>query len=326
MGKKNNGKRILAFLMILLCLQAFGTLAYYYKDFENTNDYNTAADTDDAVTADEETTDVSTKNTKDKPASEAGKVTPAKPKRNSEEIVKSLTDYISNEKGTYGIYFKDLASDESFGLNDELEYVAASTKKVPMNLYLYSLIVKGKINPAVKLTYQKQFYEGGTGSIQYRKVGTTYTIKELSRLSIVVSDNIATNMLISKLGRSNLTTYMQFLVNHTVDSNKNISSPKDMSIYLNELLTFQKQHPTEGDEFIYNLEHTVFNDRIPKYLPEDLKIAHKIGTQVQAIHDVGIVFAENPYIICIMSKDVDEKRAPEVLATISKMIYEYSQK
>jgi beta-lactamase class A len=188
------------------------------------------------------------------------------------------------------------------------------------------LIVKGKINPAQKLTYQKQFYEGGTGSIQYKKVGTTFTIKELSKLSITVSDNIATNMLISKLGRANVASYMKSLVNHSVDASKNISSPKDMSIYLTELLDFQKEHPTEGDEMIYNLEHTVFNDRIPKLLPKEVKVAHKIGTQVRAIHDVGIVYADRPYIICIMSKDVDEKKAPEVLAKISKMIYDYSQK
>jgi beta-lactamase class A len=246
--------------------------------------------------------------------------------KNYTKLINDITKFISTKKGTYGITFYSLTNAQSFSINGSLDYVAASTKKVPINLYLYQLITEKKINPNEKMTYTKADYEGGTGIIQYKKYGTKYTIRELSRLSIVYSDNCATNMLSRKLGRTNILNYMEKLVKHKVNRTKNISSPDDMQIYMSEVLKFQKSYPVLGNQFLYDLEHTVFNDRIPRYLPKNVKIAHKIGNQVRALSDVGIVFAGKPYIVCIMTKDINEGETYKNIGTISKMIYDFEQK
>ena len=46
-----------------------------------------------------------------------------------------------------------------------------------------------------------------------------------------------------------------------------------------------------------DLQNTMWNDRINALLPKDVKVAHKIGNFQGVCNDVGIVFAEEPYIL-----------------------------
>lgn len=241
-------------------------------------------------------------------------------------LINDIKQYCSNKKGTYGVYFKSLTNDGEFGINENEEYVAASTVKLPVNLYLFQQAIEGKVNLEDKMEYIQEDYEEGCGSIQYGKIGVSYKLRDLSKLSIEESDNVAVNMLIRYLGRENICSFREKIVNHPVPRDKNVSSPKDMALYLQYLLDLSKKHPNEGQELLTYLKNTEYNDRIPVYLPKDVQVAHKIGNQVGAVHDVGIVFAKKPFIISIMSKDVNESQANEVIASITEMVYEFEQK
>lgn len=233
-----------------------------------------------------------------------------------------IGNYIKNYKGQYGVYYYNLASSEEFGINDEDEYTSASTLKIPINLYLYSRIKSGAVKPEATLTYLKEDYESGTGTIQYEKYGTKYSIKELSRLSIEYSDNVAADMLVRFLGIQNIKNYMRQVGGKVVVDGQDLSSPKDMGLYMKLVYKFYQNEGALGNELMDNLLNTQFNDRLSAPLPKSVKVAHKIGTQVHVVNDVGIVFADKPYIISIMSKDVNEDEAPDVIANVSKMIYE----
>jgi len=246
-------------------------------------------------------------------------------KKELSELKSELESYIKKFKGQYGIYYINLVSGEEFGINDSSVYIAASTVKIPLNLYLFKKIENGSVNPENRMTYLERDYEGGTGSIQYKKVGSTYTVRELSKLSIEVSDNVATNMLLRLLGRKNLKDYMRKLGGTVVEDNKNVSCPKDMALYMKKVYEFYKSNKELGGELVRYLENTIFNERIPKLLPKEVKVAHKIGNQVGAIHDVGIVFAEKPYVISVMSKNIEsETEAYDIIANISKKVYDFT--
>lgn len=252
------------------------------------------------------------------------KPTQAAPKKNYNQLLNNIKSYLSDYEGTYGIYFLSLANGQTMGLNAKRNFIAASTIKVPINLYLYDQYSQNKISLDETVTYQEEDYEDGSGSIQFEEFGTEYNLRELSRLSIVVSDNVAAKMLSRHLDYKNVVDYMDSLVKHATPRNRNATSPSDMTVYLKTLLDLTQTHP-ETHELLDSMLNTEFNDRIPLYLPPDIPVAHKIGTQTRAIHDVGIVFAPKPYIICIYSENVDEETAPEVVAQISKMVYDFSQ-
>ncbi|MDR9757311.1 MAG: serine hydrolase [Thermoanaerobacterales bacterium] len=241
-------------------------------------------------------------------------------------LEKEIIDLIDQKQGTYGVYVMDLNTGQICGVNEDTVFHAASTFKVPVNLYLFQQIAEGKINPHKKLIYKEKHYEGGTGILQYKKYGSRYTIQELAKYSIVYSDNVATNMLLELLGKKNVKKMMSDLGGHIVDYSKNTTCPRDMAIYLEALLQFNEEHPDEGELLIKYLKNTVFNDRIPPLLPEGTEVAHKIGNWPAqgSYHDVGIVYhPSHPYIISLFSKDApNSDYAYQVLQQISRLVYD----
>lgn len=244
-------------------------------------------------------------------------------KDNTGPLKDRLENYIKGFEGKYGIYYYNLTDNEEFGINDEDEFTAASTIKVPLNLYLYEKIKSGNVNPDGILSYRKEDYETGTGIIQYQSLGKKYTIRDLSKLSIEVSDNVAANMLFRFLGAYNVKGFMRQKGAKVVYDVKNTSSPKDMGLYMKLVYEFYKENSTIGNELMNYFLNTEFNDRLPALLPKTVKVAHKIGTQVKVLNDVGVVFAEKPYIVSVMTDNIDEDEAANVIANISKIIFDY---
>jgi len=62
---------------------------------------------------------------------------------------------------------------------------------------------------------------------------------------------------------------------------------------------------------------------LPAGMSKKIKVAHKIGRDTGTFSDAGIVFADKPYIIVIMSKEARETEANEVLPKISKIIWDF---
>jgi len=60
-------------------------------------------------------------------------------------------------------------------------------------------------------------------------------------------------------------------------------------------------------------------------VPEGINVSHKIGTEVGVISDAGIVFGPKPFILVIMSQEVNEIEARKALPEITKKIYEMTQ-
>ncbi|MCX7745605.1 MAG: class A beta-lactamase-related serine hydrolase [Clostridia bacterium] len=253
--------------------------------------------------------------------------TPLRKSQSKENLIvlgleKELNDYLRHCNGQYGVYLIDLVDNNEFGINYLDTYNAASTTKIPLNLYLYQKVLEGAIQLKDTLTYKKEDFEEGTGEIQYRSFGESYTIRELSKFSIVYSDNVATNMLFRIIGRDTLKRYMRDLGGVVVDEKENVSCPRDMALYMKLVYTFYKKNDKLGPELMKNFENTVFNDRLPAQLPKSIKVAHKTGDQVKAVHDIGIIFTGKPYVLAVMSKNVEAEEGAKVIAEISKKVYD----
>ncbi|MFO7635775.1 MAG: serine hydrolase [Clostridia bacterium] len=236
-----------------------------------------------------------------------------------------LDEFIAGQSGTYGIAFINLVTGETFGINDTEEYIAASTSKLVINLLLFERIAKGAIDPQTILTYEEVDFEPGAGIIQREEYGTEYTVLETARLSIIHSDNCAINMIIRLLGNNQVVQYMLDL-GGSINYRGYRSSPRDMAIYTRHLYHFYLEEPEVAGILMKYLESTPFNDRIRKWLPEDVRVAHKIGNFDRTANDVGIVFASEPYVISMMSDDVDFLEGCKVLAQMSKMVYDFMEK
>lgn len=249
---------------------------------------------------------------------------------NYQELKNNIQALISQYPGKYGVYFIDLNTGQTFEINGYDLFIAASTYKVPLNFYLYTLITDGKIDPNMKVQYTQADYEGGAGSIQADPVGSYYTIRELSRRSIEESDNIASNMIMRVVGRDNYIKFMEELGAYVIPYSSNITSPRDMSMYMKKLLDYVNAHPDTAGELMYYLKNTIYNDRISYPIPDEIEVAHKIGNLSNVVNDTAIVFhPTRPYILTVLANDVDgsdDSYAYTVIRQISKMVYDFQNR
>lgn len=101
------------------------------------------------------------------------------------------------------------------------------------------------------------------------------------------------------------------------DNGLYITTPEDMGIYLERLLTFSKEKPELGNEVLHYMANSVF--------PADIIVAHKMGALNDKFHDVGIVFSNRPYIITIFTDEAWEKVSLQTLADVSRIVYDFQE-
>ena len=109
------------------------------------------------------------------------------------------------------------------------------------------------------------------------------------------------------------------------DNGLYITTPEDMGIYLERLLTFSKEKPELGNEVLHYMANSVFSEGIPQDLPADIIVAHKVGALNDKFHDVGIVFSNRPYIITIFTDEAWEKVSLQTLADVSRIVYDFQE-
>ncbi len=245
------------------------------------------------------------------------------------ELENRVSDFLRKQSGTYGFSLytqrkvggRELAI--NIGYNQNESFKMASTFKVPVNLYLYQQVAEKKLNLDAKLVYLAKFYESGTGSLQYQKPGVSYSLRQLASLSIRESDNAAVNMLLGKLGKENVINFMKRLGGSggPVEGTP-YGTPADLITYMKAVYDFAKVKPEYGKYLIDDLKNTIFPSRIRQGTPANVVVAHKIGSLEGVVNDVGIVYAPHPYILAIMSKNVDEDEGEETVAEVAKLVWE----
>ena len=60
------------------------------------------------------------------------------------------------------------------------------------------------------------------------------------------------------------------------------------------------------------------NGKIPFFITDGTKVAHKTGEDTGTSHDVGIVFAREPFIVCFCSNHVDVPAFERVIQEITR--------
>lgn len=238
-----------------------------------------------------------------------------------------LNAYLAEQEGTYGVYVIDLTSGRAVSINGNMTFQAASTFKLPMALYILDQVERGNASLDEMLAFTWEDWEDGTGILQESEEGDRFSVRELVELSLTLSDNIATNMLLRRFGLSNVLAHMQHLGGKVADLDAGtiVTTPRDMATYMSYVQSDSGLHNEELRAFLLGaLEHTAFTDRVAAGVPDGIPVAHKIGTLPGVVNDVGLVLApDRPFIIAAFSMDVWEDDAAEVIAGITRTVYEF---
>jgi len=240
-------------------------------------------------------------------------------------LQREITSYLDKQPGVYGLYFIDLQSGQEFGYNSKVVFHAASTFKLPMNLYLYRAVEQNQLELTEQLVFSEEHLEGGTGILKNQTPGGSYSIAQLADYSILYSDNVATNILLDRLGKDNIKEYMRSLGGQIVENDQNITCPYDLAVYMQEVLHLAEQ--PAGEKLLNNLFDNKLKDRIPAPLPPEIQVANKIGTwpPTNTYNDTAyIAHPEKPYILIVTSKNTPGySEAQGVIQSLSKLVYQF---
>ena len=235
------------------------------------------------------------------------------------ELQVQIKEYLGDDINNVGLSYLDINSRKSFNINGDNIFLAASTVKVQMNMVLADMIQSGQVSEDEKLEYTSDMYEDGTGILKDSDLTDPLPIMLLSKYSIIHSDNIATNMIINRIGYDNLRDSIDTKIGHATDHSDNYITPNDETKLLNLLYKNTDNNPYY-ENIVDDMKNTDFNDRINLFIPEDI-VAHKIGNYDNYVNDVGIIYTSQPFILSIYTNNLNN--ANGVIAHISKMIYDY---
>ena len=112
--------------------------------------------------------------------------------------------------GVMGIYASDLRG-QVLEINADEEYETASTIKSFILADLYRQVWEGKKSLEELLCYDAKNRINGSGVLSALDVGLELSAKNMATLMIIVSDNIASNILIDYLGLEHINDTIQSL-------------------------------------------------------------------------------------------------------------------
>lgn len=242
------------------------------------------------------------------------------------DLKKDITKIINGKGGFYSIYYKDLKTESSFGIDEHQVETGASINKIPIVAALYLLDKQEKINLDERITIQQDdLQDYGTGSLRYQKMPQTYSLRNLAKLSLKESDNTAAHILSVRIGEDVIQKFINnWGMNQTIMAD-NQTSAYDMSILFEKIYKGEIASPANTKELLSFMTETETEDRLPKKLPTNTKIYHKSGDGEGFIHDVGIIEINNhAYYLGVMTSDVSGKevQTSDIISQISKFIFD----
>lgn len=216
-------------------------------------------------------------------------------------IIQEIKDYYNKSNNHFAFKYKDIYTGFSISYNENQHIYAASTIKAPTDIYVYEMASLDKIDLNEKIKYTSSHYVYGSGIIKNSELNTMYDVKTLLKYSTVISDNVAHNMLMDRFGRTNMLEFWKNLGTTAIfqaNSNWGGVNAHDAAIYMEELYRFYSENDTYGQELMNN-----FMNATPKFIKgkNNYKVANKSGWGASSIHDISIIFADNPYILVALS-------------------------
>jgi beta-lactamase class A len=236
-----------------------------------------------------------------------------------------------------GLMFVDLNTGAYIDIASQSSFPSASTIKIPILVAFFQAVDAGEIRLDEMLTMEDQHIAGGSGDMQYQPSGTQYTALETATKMIVISDNTATNMLISRLGGPEALNkkFMDWGLKNTVLRNMlpdlpgaNKTSPRDLLSVLSQVNQGGLISMRSRDRMLHIMEQTENNTLLPSGIGSEAIIAHKTGTLNSVLADVGLVDMANGkrYLLAVVVGRRDGNPDAEYLIrNVSQLVYQTMQ-
>jgi beta-lactamase class A len=262
-----------------------------------------------------------------------------------------IAPLVKDHKGKVAVAVKNLKTGETYLLNADTAMPTASLIKLPIMVETYWQAKEDKVKLDTTLTLKKDDKVPGSGILtSHFSDGATFPLKDAVRLMIVFSDNTATNMTLDQIGIPSTNKRMAELgfkntkINAKVFKGSTTSidpegtkkyglgstTAKEM-VQLLELIEAGKVvSPEACKEMLVHLKACDDKEKMPRFLPAGVVIAHKTGSVNASKTDAGILYLKDgPVAVCVLTDGNEDQRwvidnaAQVLIAKIAKEVADH---
>jgi beta-lactamase class A len=248
---------------------------------------------------------------------------PAAAPADTARLRRTLDEVLRGYPGVAGVSVLNLGNGERVSIRGGETYPSASLIKVAVLVSLLDQVNRGSIGLDERISMIARDRVGGSGVLQYMQGGLQPTIRDAAWLMITVSDNTATNLILDHLDVKTVWDKMDSLALHhtrihsktfrrstsiAVDSSVKyglgVTTP-DETVRLFELLHRGRAvSPAMDSVALEMLRANQDYTKLVRWLPEDLRVAHKTGEVDQSRSDCGILYGPDaPVAVCVMTRE-----------------------
>ena len=243
-------------------------------------------------------------------------------------LEKRIAAELASYDGRMSVYADDMKGNVvAIGADEPFE--TASTIKTYILACLFEQVERGQASLTDKLTYKKEHFVDGSGVLRDLGVGAALAVKDAATLMIIISDNIATNMMIDYLGVDTINACIRGLgcmdttLHNPIDfeayDRLGTTTPRDYASMFLRLAKGELVSAAASEQMraIFRRQH--YNGMLTRCLPpyfldsedtgeeELIYVASKSGSMNACRNDGGIVHTPyGEYVIVIMNKDFSD--------------------
>jgi beta-lactamase class A len=260
----------------------------------------------------------------------------------------AVEELIRKSGADVAVFLRTLDGADELEIGAETDFHAASTMKVPVMIELFRRAEEGELDLDETIRVENDFrsiVDGSPYALEveddsdadiYEAIGEQRSLRELCEAMITVSSNLATNILIDRLGAENIQRTVDALggsgmkVLRGVEDIKaferglsNTTTAKGLGTLLERIAQGDAVSEKASREMVSILKRQAFNDAIPAGLPDGVEVAHKTGNITRIHHDGAIVYGPRPYVLVVLVRGIeDERESAKLIASISRTLYD----
>lgn len=250
-----------------------------------------------------------------------------------ERLSKSINKIAQEHRGQGHLGIAIEWKGQFFFLNERDVFPSASLIKLPIMIEGFMQSLSGTLELDELIRVDNIRKAGGAGIVQYISPQSYLSIGDLLTSMIIVSDNMATNYLIERLGLESINSRCQQLgMSNTVFQRKmmdqqarerkldNYTSPLDI---IRCLKAIQNDKNQSAKRILSNQQ---LLDKLPYYLGENrsIRIANKTGELDKVEHDCAIIEYEDEiiYVAVLTDQLPTNQKGKEIIQLIGASIFE----
>jgi beta-lactamase class A len=248
-----------------------------------------------------------------------------------------LDSAAAGSPGIVGVAIEDLTSGERFVVNDSITFPQASAIKVALLLELLRQADAGTLSLGERVEVGAGPQVGGDGVLQsFADRGSALSLHDLAILMATLSDNTATNVLITRVGMANVNRLLDGMglgeirlrrpmmrPDESARGNENVATPRAAARLMARLARCDLPMSRRACMEARGMLEIPKSGTVSDALPADVPVAWKPGT----LDGISTAWAlvrlrGRPYVVAVMVSYADA-RADDVVRSVVRLTHAY---